>query len=57
MISLRDYLVKNALNSIEKFLSAGHNDVDIRTFVLNLFYYFIMHIVALNCCVFMIFSM
>ena len=26
---LRDYLVKNAFYSIEEFLSAGHNDVDI----------------------------
>jgi hypothetical protein len=24
---LRDYLVKNAFNSIEEILSAGHNDV------------------------------
>jgi len=26
---LKDYLVKNAFYSIEEFLSAGHNDVDI----------------------------
>jgi len=57
MNSLRYYLVKNAFYSIKKFLSAGHNDVDIRKFIWNFFYYFVMHIVALNCCVFMIFSM
>jgi hypothetical protein len=29
MTVLSDYLVKNAFFSIEEFLSAGHNDVDI----------------------------
>jgi hypothetical protein len=34
---LRDYLVKNAFYSIEEFLSAGHNNADIRTFLFNFF--------------------
>jgi len=36
---LRDYLVKNASYSTEEFLSTGHNNVDTRTFVFNLYYY------------------
>ena len=32
---LRDNLVKNAFYSIEEFLSAGHNDVGIWTFIFN----------------------
>jgi len=38
---LRDYLVKNAFYSIEEFLSIGHNDVDVWTFIFNWFYYVI----------------
>ena len=53
---LGDCLVKNTFYSIEEFLSAGRNDVDIRTFVFNLCYCVVMLIVALNCCVFVIFS-
>jgi len=49
---LRDYLVKNVLYSIKEFLSTGHKDVEIQTFIFNLFYYFVMHIGALNYCVF-----
>ena len=54
---LRDYLVKNAFYSIEEFLSAAHNDADIRTFILDLFYCVVMHMVAWKCCVFVIFSL
>jgi len=35
---LRDYLVKNAFYSIEEFLCAAHNDVDIWTSKFNLYY-------------------
>ena len=54
---LRDYLIKNASHSIEEFLSAGHNNADIRTFIFHTFYYVVMQMFALNCCVFMIFSL
>ena len=37
---LRGCLVNNAFNSSEEFLSAGHNNVDIWTFIFNLFHYF-----------------
>ena len=36
---LRDCLANNAFYSIEEFLSAGDNDVDIRTFIFNFFHY------------------
>ena len=45
---LRDYLANNAFYSIEDFLSAGHNDVDIRTFIFSCF---------IIVCVYMIFSL
>jgi len=45
---LREYLINNALYSIEKFHSAGHNDVHIWTFILQFFYYFVMNVVGLN---------
>ena len=43
-----DCLVKNAFYSIAEFLSAGQNNVDGWTFIFNLFYYVVMHIVALS---------
>ena len=36
---LRDYIVKNAFYSIEEFLSADHNNVDIWPFIFNVYYY------------------
>jgi len=54
---LRDCLVKNAFYSIMEFLSTGPNVVDVWTFIFNLFYYFVMHIVALNYFVYMIFPL
>jgi len=54
---LGDCFVKNAFCSIEEFLSAAHNDVDIRTFIFNLCYCAVMHVVALNCCVFVVFCL
>jgi hypothetical protein len=32
---LRDYLVKNTYYSIEEFLSAGHNDIDIQKVLIS----------------------
>ena len=52
---LRDYLLKNGFPSIEQFLSAGHNDIDILTLIFNWLYYVVIYIVARNCCVIMIF--
>ena len=49
---LRGYLVKNAFYSIDEFLSAAYNDADIQTFISDLFHCVVMHMVALNCCVF-----
>ena len=54
---LRGYFVKNAFYSIQEFLSIGHNDVDIWTFIFNFFDYFVMHIVALKYFVFIIFTL
>jgi len=44
----RDRLVTNTFHSIEEFLSTGHNNVEIRTSLFNLFYYSVMHIDTLN---------
>jgi len=41
---LRDYLVKNGFHSIEEFLSAGHNDIDVLTLICNLLYYVVIYI-------------
>jgi hypothetical protein len=38
-ILLKDYRVKNAFYSIEKFLFVCHNNADTRTFTFNLYYY------------------
>ena len=56
-ILLRDYLFKKAFYFMREFLSAGHNDVDIWTFLFNLFDCVVMHMVTLNCCVCMISSL